>query len=98
MAIGSTTSVFNVPKVTPPKPSAPVSKPSNDLGNGDLLLDTLKLNAKHEIQIINRTDRSQYLPFLAKCKCGSEGRSKFEKDVREWAERHFVRHEREVVL
>jgi len=82
-----------------PSPAASVPAPDpNDLGNGDFLIDSVILNIKHVVQIIHRTDQSQFFPYLAKCKCGSEGRSKEEQPVRNWAQAHIEFHKNEVVL
>ena len=65
------------------------------LGNGDYLIATLENEAKnHKVQLIERTDSSQFIRFYMKCSCGTEGRFHVEQQARTQAEYHLMRHPR----
>src|SRR5271170_1471398 len=89
--------------VTPTTPAkAPVTSSSSSnkgtpIGNGDFLLGVMPFNPRHEVKIIQRTDGSQFVPCLAQCKCGTEGRGMTEELVRNFALQHFDRRKSEVL-
>lgn len=65
---------------------------------GDVMLDVLKLNVRHEVSIIKKIDASQFFPFLASCICGSQGRSKSEQEIRAYAQFHIDVHRNDVII
>lgn len=80
-------------------PRVPVSSESNGarqhLGGGDYLIDTLENETKtHRVQLIERTDSSQFIRFYMKCSCGTEGRFHVEQQMKTQAEYHLARHPR----
>jgi hypothetical protein len=83
---------IDIPSTSAPKTGAPLDKDPNDLGNGDYLIATLGNNPKHIAKIIKRTDPSQYIPYLMRCSCGTEGRFDKEEDARGFADYHLTRH------
>lgn len=68
------------------------------LSKGDEMLDVLKLNVRHEVSLIKKIDPSQFFPYLASCKCGSQGRAKSEQEIRAYAQYHIDAHRNDVII
>jgi|SRR5882724_6624707 len=67
-----------------PAPETPKTK------SKDGVFATLK-HGIHVIQLIKHTSPEQYIPFLMKCSCGTEGRFHTEAALRDFATNHMNR-------